>query len=343
MLEIEPGFGVRSLDWGINSVSTGWRALRRRILTPDNSAVLLTKRGFFRKDDISRELLETVGTTFLTGYGYAVEARTPGDAERRLEAVPSRFRGFAYEGAAMGFAVLDGLTPGGPDRTLAFFAGRGAEHIYTGYVGVGWAMAKLPRFAWPEAEPFDPLLRWLMLDGYGFHQAFFRTRRWVHQRYRPRSLAWTGYADGYALRAVDQGVGRALWFVGGFDPAQVTRLIGTFDTARHSDLYSGAGLAAAYAGGATEDELRRFAADAGTHRGAVAQGAAFGAEARARGGIVLPHTELATEVLCGTDAAGAARITQDVKAGLPADGDVPAYETWRQRVATEFAVVGGVA
>ncbi|MFC5945618.1 DUF1702 family protein, partial [Micromonospora harpali] len=45
--------------------------------------------------------------------------------------------------------------------------------------------------------------------------------------------------------------------------AQAAALVGRFAAARHEDLYSGAGLAATYAGGCTADELRLFLARSG--------------------------------------------------------------------------------
>src|SRR2546421_2387940 len=125
------------------ALSTGWRALRRRLLTPGVSATRLDVRGFHVKDQATRELLETIGASFLAGYGYAVEARTPLDAEAGLETVPTRFRGFAYEGAAMGFAVLDGLPLGGGGRVGRFLSGRAAGHAYMGDVGGRWADAPM--------------------------------------------------------------------------------------------------------------------------------------------------------------------------------------------------------
>jgi hypothetical protein len=322
-------------------LTSAWRALRRRILTPNVSATSLEVRGFNVKNPASRELLETIGGTFLAGFGHAVEARRPIDAEGPLEKVPTRFRGFAYEGAAMGFAVLDGLPLGNRRHVAQFLAGRGDAHVYMALVGVGWAMARMPRFRWPKPEETDPLLRWLVLDGYGFHQAYFDTGRYVHQHYREPNFPWPGGRyGGYADRALDQGIGRAIWFVAGTAPAVAADLIDKFPEERHADLYSGAGLAATYAGGVDEDELRLFAERAGEYRPQLAQASAFAADARLRAGLHVPHTGLATQVFCGATPEEAARISASVRPDPTVQGDVPAYEVWRQRVAAEFVSLG---
>ncbi len=357
------------------------RALRRRILTPNVSATRLDTRGFHVKSPVARELLETVGRTFLTGYAYAVEARSPAQAQQRLEEVPAPIRGFAYEGAAMGCTMLDALRPGHGRRLSGLLEGPGADHIYMAYVGMGWAMARLPGFRWSKIKAPDPLLRWLVLDGYGFHQAYFHTDRYVHEQYQDARFRWP--ADGpawYASRVIDQGIGRAMWFVGGTDAELVGTLIDRFPAVRRGDLYGGAGLAACYAGGADADELRAFQQHAGEHATQIAQGCAFAAEARVRAGLVTAHTKMATRVLCGMTPEAAATITQRLRpaqAGvphgrlpqaappqpgsgrpganglpaslLPADAppadappadDLPAYEVWRQCIAAEFAAPG---
>jgi hypothetical protein len=298
-------------------------------------------RGFHVKNAESKELLETVGGTFLAGYGYAAEARVVEDAERRLEHIPTRFRGFAYEGAAMGYAIRDGFSPGRPRNVAAFLAGRGDEHVYMAYVGIGWAMARLPRFRWHKLVAPDPLLRWLVLDGFGFHQAYFRTQRYVHQQYREPRFPWP--VEGprwYADRVIDQGIGRAIWFVGGTDVARVTALLDAFPANRRADMYSGAGLAATYAGGVDESELRRFWEHAGQYRPQVAQGSAFAAGARVRAGLVVPHNEIATQVFCGMTPIQAAKVTDEVLPDGSDAGQLPAYEVWRQRIADEFVSLG---
>ncbi|MGQ0842204.1 DUF1702 family protein [Actinokineospora sp.] len=324
-------------------MGTAWRALRRRILTPNVSATSLDVRGFHKKNPAAQELLETVGKKFLEGYAYAAEARTSADAEARLETIETRFRGFAYEGAGMGYAIRDGLPLGGSRHAADFLTGRGDKHIYMVYVGIGWAMGRLPRFAWPKADTLDPLLRWLVLDGFGFHQAYFKTRRYVHEQYMDPRFPWPAGESAYANRAIDQGIGRAMWFVNGTDGNRVADMIEGFPEHRRADLYGGAGLAASYAGGADEAELIAFRDRAGPYRALVAQGSAFAAEARGRAGLVIPHTELATQVFCGLTPEQAAQVTHDVRRDLPADGDLPAYEVWRQRIAHQFAPLGGVS
>jgi hypothetical protein len=315
------------------------RALRRRILTPNVSETLVSTRGFHDKSPEARTVLETVGASFLRGLSAAAGAQRVTDVDTELADLPTRFQGFAYEGAGMGFALVDALTPGTPRRSAAFLAGTGDRHVYMAYVGIGWALARLPRFLWGRAlaAATDPLLRWLVHDGYGFHQAYFHTDTYVHGRKAITDFPWpTPDPTSYAARAIDQGIGRATWFVAGSDPKLAADLLDRFDPARRQDLYSGAGLAATYAGGCTEQELSLFLRRSGEHAPFVAQASAFAAQARIRAGLLVPHTELATRVFCRASAADAARVTDELIPTGPAANGLPAYEVWRRAVAERF-------
>lgn len=307
------------------------------MLTPNTSETLLDVRGFHKKSQAAQELLERIGATFLEGYAYAAEAATVQEAADRIDTITPRFRGFAYEGAGMGFAVRDGL-PLGPSRLAErFLAGPGDRHNYMVYVGMGWAMARLPRFRWPDGDRLDPLLRWLLLDGYGFHQAYFHTREYIGEQYQDPRFPWPGRRwSAYANRAIDQGIGRALWFVNGADAARTTACVDAFADTRKPDLYAGIGLAATYAGGASKDELRTLFVGAGDYRTNLAQGAAFAAECRVRGGLLVPHNAIATQVLCGCAPRQAAHVALAHRPDDAVDGDPPAYERWRSEVACEF-------
>lgn len=312
--------------------------LRGRLLTPSINETKLSTRGFHEKSPEARERLEKVGETFLTGYAYAAEASSAEEAATRLESLPPDFRGFAYEGAGMGMAVLDGLPVGGTRHVERLLRGEGAKHVYMVYVGVGWAMARVPRFRWSRMYAADPLLRWLALDGYGFHQAYFRTDKYVRRQYQEPDFPWpAGGWSRHADRVIDQGIGRAMWFVGGTDVERVTTMIQSFSEDRHADLYAGAGLAATYAGGVDEAELRLFLERAGKQGRWVAQGSAFAATARLEAGLGNEHTALATGVLCGTTPEQAVRVCQEALPDPCVDEGVPAYELWRRGIADRLA------
>ncbi len=317
-------------------METSWTGrLRCRIFLPDPSEVTFERRGFSAPDAARQANLEKVGSKFLEGLEYGMAGRSLADIESSLETVEPAFRGFAYEGCAMALAVRDGLLPIRRHWVRDLLASRGAAHVYMAYIGVGWAMARLPRIRWRAIMPRDQLLRWLALDGYGFHQAYFRTGQYVTRQHQARIPGWQ--PAGYALRAADQGVGRALWFVKGSDVTQVAAAIEDFAPSRRGDLWSGAALASVYAGGADAGELAEMARLAGRHRAAAAQGAAFAAKARLLAGLVTAGTELGVKVYCDMSVDEAAAVTDETMRGLPdEDGQVPSYELWRERTRKRF-------
>lgn len=278
--------------------------------------------------------LEASGRSFLAGYHLALEEEAPAALATRLDGVEAEFRGFAFEGAGMGLALLDFLTPWRPGQLRAFLAGAGEPHTYMVHVGIGWAIARLPWLRTRLDRPlmrFDPLLRWLVADGYGFHEGYFHWRRSLKSQARPRRLT------GYAARAFDQGLGRSLWFVEGGDVARIPSVIATFPAARRPDLWSGVGLACAYAGGVDAESIRQLGARAGEYLPQVAQGVAFAAKARSRAGNPAAHTDLACQIIGAVSADEAAAITDTALEHLPGDGPEPAYEIWRRRIQLTFA------
>lgn len=292
------------------------------------------RRGFQATDPRVQCHLEQIGRTFVQGYLVALEVTGPEALSRRLDEVPRELRGFAYEGAAMGLALLDFVTPWKGNRWQAFLAGPGDAHAYMVHVGAGWAAARLPwvrRNMQRRLPRLDPLLCWLVVDGYGFHEGFFHWPRYAQGQPAPRRLS------GYARRVFDQGLGRSLWFVRGADVEQIAATIRVFPPQRHGDLFSGLGLACAYAGGVDRASIEALGSVAGSCRPELAQGVAFGAKARRRAGNPTPHTELACQVLCAMPVDAAAAITDQTLADLPPGGTEPAYELWRRRIQARIA------
>ncbi len=251
---------------------------------------------------------------------------------RRLAAVEAELRGFAFEGAAMGLALLDCFTPWRKDRWRTFTERLAQTHIYMMHVGLGWALARLRRSVTPYLARLDPLLGWLVVDGYGFHEGYFGWPRYIERRAIPARL------DGYERRVFDQGLGRSIWFVKGADVAAVATAINAFPSARRDDLWSGAGLACAYAGGCSRAAVKSLRAAAAGHLPALAQGVAFAAKTRQRAANLNHHTESVCRVICGQSAEKVAAITDAALEDLHEEGGLPAYEEWRRRIQKKLAL-----
>jgi hypothetical protein len=311
-------------------------AVRHRLLAPDPRDVTFERRGFHAPGARQQANLEKVGRMFLAGYGIGMTGRGLTEISESLANIERPFRGFAYEGCSMALAVRDALLPVRRHWIRGFLAGPAAPHVYMAHIGIGWAMARLPSIRWRAIMPADEVLGWLALDGYGFHQAYFRTRQYVDGQYQGRIPIWRPPA--YAARAIDQGIGRALWFVHGSDVQHVARAIGRFAQPRHGDLWSGAALASVYAGGADVEDLRFMASLAGRYLPDAAQGAAFAATARLHAGLITPHTEVSVRAYCGMSVEDAAEVcAQATEALTEPAGNVPTYELWRQRIRSRFA------
>jgi enediyne biosynthesis protein E3 len=301
--------------------------LRKHFFGISFEEVTFARRGF--NDSAARERLEHIGRSFLQGYHAALCDEDPEVLASNLEAVGRESSGFAYEGAAMGLTLLDHLSFWKRKRLLTFLNGVGSRHTYMIHVGVGWAIARVPwlrnNFHHAVAD-LDPLLRWLAADGNGFSDFYFKFPHFLRKPERLNEL------HGYTRHAYAQGVGRSLWFVAGANADRVSHSISLLPPSLHNDLWSGAGLACAMAGGADRDAIERLRSFSGDFRAAVAQGAAFAAKAREQANNPTDHTELACQILCGLDADAAAQLTDATRRCLPEDGKVPAYEIWRRRI-----------
>lgn len=306
--------------------------LRQSLFGISCEEVTFARRGFRECGGKTQQQLEQIGYTFIEGYHAALADDKFAVLVPHLNTFEAEFRGFAFEGAAMALTLLDYLLPW-KKRLHAFLNGPGSAHTYMVHVGAGWAMARLHRRAEHLLAQLDPLLCWLSLDGYGFHEGYFFSQRYVGEKVIPLQL------PSYGRHAFDQGLGRSLWFVHAADVTRIVATIPTFSPARHGDLWSGVGLACAYAGGVSRLDIEALHAAAGSYRPQLAQGAAFAAKARQRAGNATVHTDLACEILCGLSSDMAANVTDIALQDLPFDdSDEPAYEIWRQRIQAQFAI-----
>ncbi len=297
-------------------------------ISPDETSFI--RRGFHCGDPRTQRQLERVGQTFVRGYNAALTSDDLDRLTTNLDETDLELRGFAYEGAAMALNLLDFFMPW-KGRLDAFLNGSGKNHAYMVHVGAGWTLARLPRSPERMISKMDPLLGYLAIDGYGFHEGYFHAQRSFEQRAIPRKIS------GYAARAFDQGLGRSLWFVTCADIERISSVIASFPESRRADLWSGVGLACAYAGATNGRALQRLRKAAQDFLPQVAQGAAFAAKARARAGNPAQHTERACRLFCDLPAGAAAAITDSALDRPRPTTNEPLYEVWRQTIQSHFA------
>jgi hypothetical protein len=290
-------------------------------ISPDETR--FSKRGFKAASSEIQEYLEKIGETFVYGYNTALEDQTD-SLTKKLDTQAHELRGFAYEGAAMALTILDFVSPWHRQRLNQFIQGAGSHHIYMLYVGVGWAWARLHRNVNKAVTSLDdPLLAWLAVDGYGFHEGYFNWQKTVTKKLVPRHLS------AYAGSVFDQGLGRSLWFVKGADVEVIVDTINSFPVERRANLWCGIGLAAAYAGGVDTAALKYLAEFGNIPQ--LAQGAAFAAKARERAANPTIHTEQACQIFCQSDAITAANVTDESLTSSSSS-----YKLWQQRIQNHY-------
>lgn len=275
-----------------------------------------------------------IGKKFLYGYHHSLYDTNLADLVDQLNVVDLQYRGFTFEGAAMGMALLDTISLTNKLRLKKFMDGAGKPHIYMLHVGAGWAYAKLPVRVEKMLDQFDPVLKWLVMDGYGFCNAYFKTKKYVKNAEAPA-------LEGYALHAFYQGVGRCLWFVEGANPEKISKRIGSFPTEFSGDLWSGVGLASTYAGGVDKAVIEKLRETGKDYHLYLAQGAAFAAKARILAGNLMPHTDMACQIFSYISANKAASIADETWHELKSveiDG-LTVYESWRKKIRNRLAEI----
>ena len=289
--------------------------------------VRLDKRGFSIKNPASRHHLETIGASFLDGYHYSLTAKSNEDICEFIDQKRHLYRGFSYEGAGMALVFKDMFNIRGKKSLPDFLNDHANKHTYMLHVGVGWAYAKLPFInIEKKLKNYDELLRWLIIDGYGFHQAYFKTKAYVREKKVPN-------LSPFAKHVFYQGLGRCLWFVCGTDAIESVKTLSAFSRKYHGDLWAGLGLACTYAAKANRAELNYLKNAAGEHELSFLQGATFAAKARQRAGISIPYTRVAVRTLLDMDVDEAALITDIALSQIPDNLSSPEkYRQWKSLI-----------
>ena len=294
------------------------------------------RMGFPSADVPARQTLESYVRTAMRGHNLAVTR--PDDLRSvaaELDALDAEFRGFAYEGAATGFALLDAALPWRNGHWRAFADGPGARYLIHMHVGLGCTLAMVRRDARAlvdELAAAHPLYAWSLVDGYGFMEGYLHWQKYFRDQHVQGAL------DEEGRHVFDEGLGRCAWIVFGGASAAILSTLSAFPASRQVDLFNGVGIASAYTGGVERPELLALRDGAGDHAVALRQGVAFGAHARFRSGTIPDHTELAAQTVCGMAADELAAMVDSVSLALTAGGS-PAFATWKSTIRSQLETV----
>lgn len=303
--------------------------IRQSLFAISKAEASFVRRGFvLQKEQETRAFLEKHAETFVEGYNLALQFDQIDKLALALAEIEVSRSGFAFEGAAMGLSLLDYFSPW-RNRLSTFMQTAGNGHLYMLYVGAGWTLGRLPRSPQRFLNSFDPVLKWLATDGYGFHEGFFHWPRTLIAPFkRPPQLS------GYMLRSFDQGLGRSLWFVKGASIHRIHETINLFPVERRADLWSGIGLASTYAGGVTVEDVHQIFIASGQFQDHFAQGVAFAARARERAGNLTTHTSNVCNTIWNLSAEEIASIVTVCLQSVTTDDQ--AYENWRNNIRLHF-------
>ncbi len=277
-----------------------------------------------------RQRLDRISSVFMQFCNLGLESDALADMPLPLERVEPDLRGFAYEGAGMGLFLFDHLTGFREQRLHSFIQGPGLAYTQLLYVGAGVGLARLRKGVSETIERFDDdVLAWAIVDGYGFHEGYF----WPQYI---RDQARSEHLSGYASRAFDHGLGRAIWFTRSADVERIKETVDRFEPSRQADLWEGVGLACGYAGALTPPALARLTQAAAPHLPRLAAGLAVATELRQRASNIVPHTEVACRFIWKRSAEEVGRLARGRLEATPAGRGDARYEAWRQELRRTF-------
>jgi hypothetical protein len=210
---------------------------------------------------------------------------------KHLDNTDNEFCSIAYEGASMGIALRD-LEKFGTLSDWRFFNDKAEAHAAQTHAGLGWALAQTNKAVPHLLKTFPPLLRFRILDGYGYYEGIFRQRTSIQARKTPVSF------EDWMLPAYDQGIGRSLWYSCKGNIYKIQEMISAFDMERQGYMWVGIGVASAYVGGCDKSLLTSLSIISGKYQDQLSVGAVLAARSRVMANSRLTDVELACRILC---------------------------------------------
>ncbi|GAA3648142.1 DUF1702 family protein [Flavivirga jejuensis] len=239
----------------------------------------------FEEGHEAQSRLEMVAKTVVNGYNTTVEHGLNDDLRAISQSISNELSGFFHEGIGMGLYALDLVSLRNKNRFWNYIIEKDKKHEYMSYIGAGLTCGVFNSSYEKLIDKIDPMSGPLVLDGVGFYYAMFKTKKTITNFYVPKKIK----SNDFYLERYDNGLGRALWFYNSGEPKKIKNTINTFPKERRANIWSGIGLAAAYAGGISNDKIPKLKSSSGIYQIMLAQGALLAAHTRYTAGN--PHKD----------------------------------------------------
>jgi len=227
------------------------RTLLRPLILPflrrDEGEIVRQAERFRIETNAGKALIADLGRAFLGGYNAMLESESPARVAETGMQVPSHYRPFFFEGAAMGYLPRGYFSPGyTTERAERDLVGMNPDFLFLYYVGLGFWFGfrhpKRPETLQTLAEHVDSMYFPLCYDGYGFKLGFFDYRG-------------SGSVDRQLERCpsdlrpfIYQGFGRAMFFVYMDDEKGLGAARESVPREHHADFEIGRSLALGFTG-----------------------------------------------------------------------------------------------
>ncbi len=247
-----------------------------------------------------------------------------------LESTDIEFRSIAYESASMSIALEDLKQGNQFTNWLQFLNDAALAHATQVHVGLGWAFAQQLKNPIAYLAELNSMSRYRVLDGYGYYEGIFRRRRSIINHVK------LALEDSVASAALDQGLGRSIWYLnkGIIDDAK--NMIEAFAVERHKDLWRGLGIAIAYLGGCNEETLRYIFSKTDLYKTQLATGAMMALVSRDSAKYISADTELVCKIFCNKTAEQILELNYSIKSNLDLKSD-DAYAKWIEAFENSFS------
>lgn len=273
--------------------------------------------------------LELAQDAFQKGFNLVTDISSLSTIANKLDSLAPEFLSIAYEGASMNIA-LNCLETGAELKPwFDFLQSAAKQHSIQYYIGLGWALAQLQLNAMPYMQRLGPIDRYRVMDGYGYYEAIFRTKRTIHKQQKLEEFNEAGSSAYY------QGIGRGIWYLSLGKKEEAKTMIDKFPAEMLTDLWRGLGIACSYAGGCDEPALKEMMILAGDYSRQLATGAVMVAICRENAAFMSTDTELACKIWCKQSAAKLATEHKPDDINLKANEET-SYLNWIWGIESSF-------